>query len=76
MLLYQCLELSWIHPAAECWSVDPLAEPLQGRIAQKVTVLEWVEGLCEEKVLVGDTKIESNVLESMNLMVDRVLKGG
>jgi Uma2 family endonuclease len=34
---------------AEYWIVDPLAEPLQWRIVQQVAVLEWVEGLYEEK---------------------------
>jgi Uma2 family endonuclease len=52
---------------AEYWIVDP--------IAQKVTVLEWVEGLYEEKVFGGDTKIESSVLGSIDLTVDRVLQG-
>ncbi len=60
---------------AEYWIVDPLAEPLQGRIAQKVTVLEWVEGLYEEQVFAGDNKIESSVLGSLDLTVDRVLQG-
>ncbi len=40
-----------------------------------MTVLEWVEGLYEEQVFVGDTKIESSVLESLDLRVDRVLLG-
>jgi Uma2 family endonuclease len=52
---------------AEYWIVDP--------IAQRVTVLEWVEGLYEEKVFVGDNKIESSVLGSLDLTVDRVLQG-
>jgi Uma2 family endonuclease len=59
---------------AEYWIVDPLAEPLQGRIAQKVTVLEWVEGLYEEKVYQGDNSIESSVLGNLDLTVDRVLQ--
>jgi Uma2 family endonuclease len=52
---------------AEYWIVDS--------IAQKVTVLEWVEGLYEEKLFMGDTKIESSVLGSLDLTVDRVLQG-
>jgi Uma2 family endonuclease len=52
---------------AEYWIVDP--------ILQRVTVLEWVEGLYEEQVFVGDTKIESSVLGSLDLTVDRVLQG-
>ena len=52
---------------AEYWIVDP--------IEQRLTVLEWVEGLYEQQVFVGDTKIESSVLESLDLRVDRVLQG-
>ncbi len=52
---------------AEYWIVDP--------IEQKVTVLEWVEGLYEEKVFVSNNKIVSAVLESLDLTVDRVLQG-
>ncbi len=52
---------------AEYWIVDP--------ILQRVTVLEWVEGLYEEKVFVGDNKIESTVLGNLDLTVDRVLQG-
>ena len=59
---------------AEYWIVDPLAEPLQGRIAKQVTILEWVEGLYEEKVFKGDNRIESAVLGSLDLNVDRVLQ--
>ena len=47
----------------------------RSNIQQKVTVLEWVEGLYEEQVFVGDTKIESSMLESLDLRVDRVLTG-
>jgi Uma2 family endonuclease len=52
---------------AEYWIVDP--------ILQRVTVLEWVEGLYEEKVFTGDNQIESTVLGSLDLTVDRVLQG-
>jgi Uma2 family endonuclease len=52
---------------AEYWIVDPTV--------QRVTVLEWVEGLYEEKVFAGDNKIESTVLTSLDLTVDRVLQG-
>jgi Uma2 family endonuclease len=52
---------------AEYWIVDP--------ILQRVTVLEWVEGLYEEKVFAGDNQIESSVLGSIDLTVDRVLHG-
>jgi Uma2 family endonuclease len=52
---------------AEYWIVDPLV--------QRVTVLEWVEGLYEEKVFAGEDRIESSVLASLDLTVDRVLQG-
>jgi Uma2 family endonuclease len=50
----------------EYWIVDP--------IAQRVTVLEWVEGLYEEKVFAGDNKIESSVFANLDLTVDRLLQ--
>ncbi len=50
---------------AEYWIVDP--------ISQRVTVLEWVEGLYEEKVFTGDDRIESTVLGSLNLTVDSLI---
>jgi Uma2 family endonuclease len=52
---------------AEYWIVDP--------IEQKVTVLEWVEGLYEEQVFTGDNLIISTVLGNLDLTVDRVLQG-
>ncbi|MCY7336054.1 MAG: Uma2 family endonuclease, partial [Chamaesiphon sp.] len=51
---------------AEYWIVDP--------ISRQVTILEWVEGLYEEKVYQGDNQIESTVLGSLDLSVDRVLQ--
>jgi Uma2 family endonuclease len=51
---------------AEYWIVDP--------IARQVTILEWVEGLYEEKVYQGDNRIESSILENLDLNVDRVLQ--
>ncbi len=51
---------------AEYWIVDPLQ--------QRVTLLEWVEGLYEEEVYVGDRKIESKILGSLEINVDRVLQ--
>jgi Uma2 family endonuclease len=51
---------------AEYWIVDP--------IQQRVTVLEWVEGLYEEKVYVGDNQIESALFEHLDLSVDRVFQ--
>lgn len=52
---------------AEYWIVDP--------IEQRVTVLEWVEGLYEEKVYTDDNLIISTVLGNLELTVDRVLQG-
>ncbi|MGB3239285.1 MAG: Uma2 family endonuclease [Geitlerinemataceae cyanobacterium] len=52
---------------AEYWIVDP--------ILQKVTVLEWVEGLYEEKVYAGESSIVSPILGNLELTVDRVLQG-
>ncbi|MGB7058175.1 MAG: Uma2 family endonuclease [Geitlerinemataceae cyanobacterium] len=52
---------------AEYWIVDP--------ILQKVTVLEWVEGLYEEQVYAGESSIVSPVLGNLELTVDRVLQG-
>jgi Uma2 family endonuclease len=52
---------------AEYWIVDP--------IEQKVTVLEWVEGLYEEQVFTGADLIVSTVLGNLELTVDRVLQG-
>jgi Uma2 family endonuclease len=52
---------------AEYWIVDP--------ILQQVTVLEWVEGLYEEKVYTGNDAIASSVLGNLGLTADRVLQG-
>ncbi|OUC13368.1 MAG: hypothetical protein B0A82_17965 [Alkalinema sp. CACIAM 70d] len=50
---------------AEYWIVDP--------IAQRITLLEWVEGLYEERTYhLGET-IHSAVLQDLDLTVDRVL---
>jgi Uma2 family endonuclease len=51
---------------SEYWIVDP--------IVQRVTVLEWVEGLYEEKVFAGDNQIEASVLGNVDLNVDRLLQ--
>ncbi|MGB3557933.1 MAG: Uma2 family endonuclease [Geitlerinemataceae cyanobacterium] len=52
---------------AEYWIVDT--------ILQKVTVLEWVEGLYEEQVYAGESSIVSPILGNLELTVDRVLQG-
>ncbi len=48
---------------AEYWIVDP--------IEQKVTILEWVEGLYEEQVFTGDNLTVSTVLGDLELTVER-----
>ena len=52
----------------EYWIVDP--------IAQKVTILEWVDGLYEEQVYQGDTAIVSPVLPSFTLSAEMLLSAG
>ncbi|HAG82875.1 MAG TPA: hypothetical protein DCL61_17370, partial [Cyanobacteria bacterium UBA12227] len=52
---------------AEYWIVDP--------ILQQVTVLEWVEGLYEEKVYTGDNAIASPMLGNLSLTAVQVLQG-
>jgi Uma2 family endonuclease len=52
---------------AEYWIVDPMLK--------QVTVLEWVEGLYEEKVYTGESSIVSPILGDLELTVDRILQG-
>ena len=52
---------------AEYWIVDP--------IAQKVTVLEWVEGFYDEQVYVGDQVIVSPLFADLKLTVAEILQG-
>ncbi|MEX0271925.1 Uma2 family endonuclease [Leptolyngbyaceae cyanobacterium UHCC 1019] len=52
----------------EYWIVDP--------IAQKVTVLEWVDGLYEEQVYQGDQAIVSPQFSGLNLTAAQVLGTG
>jgi Uma2 family endonuclease len=52
---------------AEYWIVDP--------ILQQVTVLEWVEGLYEEKVYRGNEAIASSSFGNLELTADRILQG-
>lgn len=52
---------------AEYWIVDA--------ITQKVTVLEWVEGLYEEQVYEGDSAIVSLVFPELRLTTAQVLQG-
>jgi Uma2 family endonuclease len=53
---------------AEYWIVDP--------IQQRVTVLEWVEGLYEEQVYEGDMRMISLLLSNLELTAARVLQSG
>ncbi|MDX2213233.1 MAG: Uma2 family endonuclease [Oculatellaceae cyanobacterium bins.114] len=52
----------------EYWIVDA--------IAQKVTVLEWVDGLYEEQVYQGEQPIVSSQLTGLNLTAATVLSAG
>jgi Uma2 family endonuclease len=58
--------LQLIDNIVEYWIVDP--------IAQKVTILEWIEGLYEEKVYIANSKMESSLFENSDLTVDRLLE--
>ncbi|MEQ8959073.1 MAG: Uma2 family endonuclease [Coleofasciculus sp. C2-GNP5-27] len=53
---------------AEYWIVDP--------IQQQVTVLEWVEGLYEERVFQGNQQIVSPMLPDLDLTSERVINAG
>ena len=52
----------------EYWIVDP--------IAQKITCLEWVDGLYEEKVYRGDRAIESSQFQNFALTAAKILSAG
>lgn len=52
----------------EYWIVDP--------IAQKVTVLEWVDGLYEEQVYQGEQAIVSPQFDTLNLTAASLLSAG
>jgi len=52
---------------AEYWIVDAIAE--------KVTVLEWVEGFYDEKIYVGEEAIASPVLGNLGITATQVLQG-
>lgn len=52
---------------AEYWIVDPMQ--------QRVSVLEWVEGLYEERVYEGDNAISSSLFAGLKLTVSQILQG-
>ena len=52
----------------EYWIIDPIAE--------KVTILEWVDGLYEERVFQGDQAIVSSLFPDLNLITATVLAAG
>ncbi len=52
---------------AEYWIIDA--------IAQKVTVLEWVDGFYDEHVFVGNQAIASPVLGNLQLTAVQILQG-
>jgi Uma2 family endonuclease len=52
----------------EYWIVDPLA--------QKVTILEWVDGLYEEQVYQGEAVLVSPLLPALSLTAATVLNAG
>jgi Uma2 family endonuclease len=52
---------------AEYWIVDP--------VAQKVTVLEWVEGFYDERVYQGESAIVSAIFANLQLTASQVLQG-
>jgi Uma2 family endonuclease len=52
---------------AEYWIVDP--------IAQKVTVLEWVEGFYDERAYQGESVIVSSIFANLQLTAAEVLQG-
>jgi Uma2 family endonuclease len=53
---------------AEYWIVDP--------IQQRVTVLDWVEGLYEEQVFQSDERIISPMLPDLELTSERLMNAG
>ena len=52
----------------EYWIVDP--------IAAKVTVLEWVDGLYEERLYQGSDRLVSPLLPNLELTAAQILNAG
>ncbi|MEQ9236482.1 Uma2 family endonuclease [Coleofasciculus sp. E2-BRE-01] len=61
---------------AEYWIVDPSASLRVNPIQQRVTVLEWVERLYEERVFQGNQQIISPMLPDLDLTSERVINSG
>ena len=53
---------------SEYWIIDP--------IQQRVTILEWIEGLYEENVLTGEAQVVSPLLGRLELSAEQILQGG
>ena len=52
----------------ECWIIDPMA--------QRITILEWIEGMYEEKVFQGEDTIISPQLGTLSLTAHQILNAG
>jgi len=52
----------------EYWIIDPML--------QKVTILEWIEGMYEEKVFQGEEQIISPQLGTLSLTAHQILNAG
>ena len=53
-----------------------LSHSILDAIAQKITVLEWVDGLYEEQVYQGDQAIVSSQFSGLNLIAGQILVAG
>ena len=52
----------------EYWIIDPML--------QKVTILEWIEGMYEEQVFQGEDRIISSQLGTLSLTANQILNAG
>jgi Uma2 family endonuclease len=53
---------------AEYWIIDPED--------QKITICKWLDGQYEDMVVTGNDRIESTVIPSFDLTVDRIFALG
>jgi Uma2 family endonuclease len=51
----------------EYWVIDP--------IQRQITILEWVEGMYEERVYAGNERITSPLLGNLDVSVTQILQG-